>query len=1035
MNFDYLELSENGKTLIDVKDKTINSIIIPDSVTEIDSDAFFGCERLASITIGRNVRSVDFDMFKGCHALKCITFLCTKISGYSIVGNSSVEELTIGEGVSEISTTSFSYFHNLVSIIVDDNNHVFDSRDKCNAIIETKSNKLILACKNTIIPLSVRSIGSKSFSYIKGLNKTGKSNLRIPDSVVKIEESAFIECDIKSIIIPQSVRTIGESAFLGCDSLTSITINGVITEIGDSTFWGCNKLKHIDLPNTLKSIGRWAFMDCAELTTLEIPKSLQSVGLSAFEGCVGLEKIEIVDLKGWCSIDFHDSISNPLYFAHSLCLNGLEIKQLEIPETVYEIKDYSFSGCKGLTIVRIHKNVSKISITAFEGCENLEYLDVDCENLVYSSINGVLYDKKQTKVLRYPPKHKCLEYHIPESVTDIGDYAFSDCPNLESVVLADGVISIGHCAFQGCISLKELKNGHLVTRIGSYTFSGCKSLQYINLPQGIVEIGDGLFEGCESLQTLTIPSSVSRIGEEAFVGCTSLKLRIPESVTEFGCIGQVGVGWESIFEGCKSVSRLLETPEEKEFHSIPYQEDNREDNHSDWISPYSNDYKQLINGGWLAGFDVSDPNSDCRIIDGTEIICECAVLGFNEELDVIHVPASVQYIGMNAFESKSIIIEGRDTFFCKNFWRSGDNGTIYVPCGTSDEYAHRLEGRDYNLWGTKCHFQIVELSKAKITTYLGNQKRALIDMISDKRPFSELSLFTINGEERPCICMKTDNMVFITSKNLDVRHYLSALNALGFTFSELCEILGSPTEHIPIEESLGRRLVKRVFREWEEDFVDEETGEVETITRQEILVGHSFAGQDIIIDTNDIENLKNEGFSTVYVYGTNAPHKYIRYYDSDNDIDLCPYFRDRVIKRLFVTNEKDEHNQRRIANKLAHIYKEFVESDGCIGNIQDVLEIFNEPCHVLTAEENNAISLINEFYDDKIASINNCKTESDVMPLFTTDEETYYQLKRFLQEREVSENIIFSYVTQFFEQLCGRIIDVTDCQQDVSKLS
>ena len=79
--------------------------------------------------------------------------------------------------------------------------------------------------------------------------------------------------------------------------------------------------------------------------------------------------------------------------------------------------------------------------------------------------------------------------------------------------------------------------------------------------------------------------------------------------------------------------------------------------------------------------------------------------------------------------------------------------------------------------------------------------------------------------------------------------------------------------------------------------------------------------------------------------------------------------------------------------------------------------------------------MINEFYDDKITSINNCETELDVMPLFTTDEETYYQLKRFLQERNVSESIMFSYVTQFFERLCGRIIDVTDCQQDDSKLS
>ncbi len=1027
MNSDYLELSGDGKTLIDVKDKTINSIAIPNSVTNIENEAFSGCNRLTSVTIGKNLSHVDFDMFEGCHALKSITFLCSKLSGYSIVGNSSVEELIIGEGVSEISTTAFSHFHNLVSIIVDDNNHVFDSRDKCNAIIETKSNKLILACRNTTIPLSVRSIGSNSFSYIKGLNKTGKSNLCIPDGVVKIEESAFVECDIQSIIIPKSVRTIGSKAFLGCESLTSITINGFITEIGSSTFYGCSKLKHIDLPSTLKSIRHWAFMNCVELSALEIPMSVNYIENGAFDNCVGLKEVYIADLSSWCSINFCGETSNPLFYAHHLFLNGYEVNKLVIPVSVHTISDYSFVSCDEICVVCIHKNVTDISIKAFEGCQSLEYFDVNEENTKYSSIDGVLFDKLQTRLLCYPPKHSGTKYCVPASVKCIADDAFCDCSVLESIVLSEGVETIESGAFINCSSLKNIQIEDSVTRIGSCAFSGCKSLQHVNLPHGIVKINDGLFEGCESLQILFIPSSVSIIGEGAFVGCTSLCVKIPESVTQFGCIGQVGVGWDSIFDGCKSVSRLLKTPEEKEFYSMPYKDDNR----SDWMSPYSNDYKQLINGGWLGGFDVSDPNSDCRIMDGTEMICECVGLGFGEEIDFIHVPASVQYIGMDAFECQSIIIDGRDTFFCKNFWRSGDNGTIYVPYGTKDEYVHRLEGREYNLWNMKCHFKIVELSKAKITTYLVNQKRLLIDMISDKRSFSEHSLYTINDDERKLFCVKSDEMFFITSKNPDIQYYLSVLDALGITFSELCEILGVPTEIIPIEESLGRILVQDVFREWEEDFVDENTGEVETITRMEKLVG-----QDNIIDANDIEALRKEGIISVCVYGTNSPLKYIHYYDSDCDYNHLPYSKDRAIKRLFLTKEmNDEQNKKTFANKLAYIYKNLVNSDECANSIQNLLETIHEPTNILTTEENNVISLINEFYDDKITSINNCESELDVMPFFTTDEETYYQLKRFLQGRNISECILFSYITQFFEQLCGRIIDVTDCQQDVSKLS
>jgi len=175
---------------------SLTSIDIPNSVTDLGNMAFLGCYSLTNVTIGNSVRSIRVMAFAGC---------------------SSLASITIGKSVSEIYNDAFSGC-NLTSIVVASDNHTYDSRNNCNAIIETKSNKLILGCENTIIPNTVTSIGNWAFGGCKGL-----MNISIPNSVTYIGIEAFSNCTgLTNLSIPNSVHIIDSYAFEGCDNLNEV---------------------------------------------------------------------------------------------------------------------------------------------------------------------------------------------------------------------------------------------------------------------------------------------------------------------------------------------------------------------------------------------------------------------------------------------------------------------------------------------------------------------------------------------------------------------------------------------------------------------------------------------------------------------------------------------------------------------------------------------------------------------------------------------------------------------------------------------
>jgi hypothetical protein len=269
------------------------------------------------------------------------------------------------------------------------------------------------------------------------------------------------------------------------DKLVEIILPAGETDLPDYIFSHISGLRRIRLPADMEILPTGAFLACISLEELDCNGAPLTIGERAFSGCISLERIAnssgIRELRGYA-------------FENCPALSAENFEVLLNPDAPLILGDYAFAGCLALTSLdRI--NIGAMGIGVFENCTNL------------------------------------VSVTIPDSVTQIGRYAFLGCANLVSVAIPDSVAAIGQRAFGGCTSLASIAIPNSVTSTGGQVFQGCTNLASITLPESLASINESLFNGCISLTSVTIPDSVTQIGRYAFQDCTNLaSVTLPESL-------------------------------------------------------------------------------------------------------------------------------------------------------------------------------------------------------------------------------------------------------------------------------------------------------------------------------------------------------------------------------------------------------------------------------------------------------------------------------------------------------------------------
>ena len=468
------------------------------------------------------------------------------------------------------------------------------------------------------------------------LNGELLTELIVPNTIKYINSYTFTNCSsLENVVISDSVTSIGNEAFAGCSSLESVVIPDSVTIIGDYAFRNCSSLKSVIIPNSVTIIGNYAFSNCSSLKSVVIPDSVTSIESSAFSGCSSLTSVVIPDSV--TSIDY------------GVFRNCSSLESITLPFVGNGNDETHFGYIFGASSYfynddRVPTSLKTVIITGGESIES-------CAFRYCNSLESIV---------------------IPDSVTNVGSYAFYECNSLtlyceaeskpsgwrsdwnnshpiiwcvSEIAVVDGVkygmkgTNAKLLRYEGTPTELEIPSTitynevtYNVTSITNNAFSGCRSLTSVVIPDSVTSIGEYAFYGCSSLTSIVIPDSVTSIESNAFSGCYRLVevYNLSSLSIVAGSYSNSGLGYYAL-----DVYTSLDTP-------------SKLSTDSNGCVIYTDEEEKILVGYQGAETKLTLPNCITSIN-------KCAFRDCRKLISVV-IPGSVTSIGDDAFSDCSSLI-------------------------------------------------------------------------------------------------------------------------------------------------------------------------------------------------------------------------------------------------------------------------------------------------------------------------------------------------------------------------------------------